>query len=74
MARVNITIKKHDNGNRIEEITIPTMAKGFPFVPLLLVLTRPTIERIRPSTGPAAVTRTMAKSNVLITAKETGSR
>ena len=70
MARVNIAIKKYANGNRSEEITIPAMAKGFPFVPVLLVLLRPTIESIRPSIGPAAVTRTMAKINMLNNAIE----
>ena len=68
MARTNITIKKYANGNRTEEITIPAMANGFPFVPVLLVFLRPTIENIRPSIGPAAVTRTMAKSNMLYNA------
>ena len=70
MARTNIIIKKYANGNRTEEITIPAMAKGFPFVPVLLVLLRPTIENIRPSIGPAAVTRTMAKINMLNNANE----
>ena len=68
MARTNIYIKKYANGNRIEEITIPAMAKGFPFVPVLLVFLRPTIESIRPSIGPAAVMRIITKSNVLINA------
>ena len=68
MARTKIYIKKYANGNRIEEITIPAMAKGFPFVPILFVFFRPTIENIRPSTGPAAVMKTMAKINMLYTA------
>lgn len=68
MARTNIYIKKYANGNRIEEITIPAMAKGFPFVPVLFVFLRPTIENIRPSIGPAAVMKTMAKINMLYTA------
>lgn len=44
------------------------MAKGFPFVPVLFVFFRPTIENIRPSIGPAAVMKTMAKINMLYTA------
>lgn len=68
MARVASIIKKYANGIRIAEITIPAMAKGFPFVPVLLVFLRPTIESIRPSIGPAAVMRTIAKSNALINA------
>ena len=44
------------------------MAKGFPFVPVLFVFLRPTIENIRPSIGPAAVMKTMAKINMLYTA------
>ena len=67
MARTNKYIKKYANGNRIEEITIPAIAKGFPLIPMLFVFLRPTIESIRPSTGPAAVMRTMAKINMLYT-------
>lgn len=65
MARTNINTKKYATGIMIEEIIIPAMAKGFPFVPVLLVFLRPTIENIRPSMGPAAVTRTKAKINKL---------
>ena len=67
MARTNINIKKYANGNRSAEIIIPAMAKGFPFVPMLFVFLRPTIESIRPSIGSAAVMKNMAKINMLYT-------
>ena len=62
MARAIRITKNIATGNMSEEITISAMANIFPFVLWLFVFFRPTIAKIKPDIGPAAIRKAVPKT------------